>query len=346
MEIFGFNMRKTYITTYVIFIFLFFFYITYENFNRPRIYVISSYSSNFSWVRDIEKGINRVFKKHPRYFVKNFYLNTKENPSEKFLKKTSKTAIKLINSWQPEILILTDDNAQKIIGKHFMNHKKIKILFSGVDAPYQIYGYDKANNVSGLKQVLPLKSFKEMCLKITPKRGNRLIVIGDDSYTMKMEIDSIKKFDWSPLEVVDIIQCKTFDDWKKAILDAPNKADYIVNAVFHTIKDTKSNIVINPDIILKWTDKNAKIPFLNTLIQGGIVSIGNSPFEQGEIPALMAEKIIEKHEKISNMPVEFSKYSMIYLRPHLMRKFNLNIPNIYFSFADATNTVEKIKEKK
>jgi len=56
---------------------------------------------------------------------------------------------------EPDVLIAVDDNAQKYAAKYFVNHPRIKIVFSGINGSVQPYGYDTANNVTGILERNP-----------------------------------------------------------------------------------------------------------------------------------------------------------------------------------------------
>ena len=117
-------------------------FLVIENLSKPRVFILHSYSLEYSWVRDINEGIDRVFK-NKAYTIKWHYMDTKRHPSLEYKKLAGATAIKMIKNFNPDIIITIDDNAQKFAATHFLNKKNISIVFAGVNAEAKAYGFDK-----------------------------------------------------------------------------------------------------------------------------------------------------------------------------------------------------------
>ena len=121
----------------LIFLILFVIFLIYLNLNKPRIFIVHSYDTDYSWVVDINIGLNRIFQKYS-YNIRYYYMNTKRNPDKNYIEKVGNSVIKMIKDWEPDILIAIDDNAQEYVAKHFINNPKMKIIYSGVNANQQI----------------------------------------------------------------------------------------------------------------------------------------------------------------------------------------------------------------
>jgi ABC-type uncharacterized transport system substrate-binding protein len=300
---------------------------------------VHSYDLDYSWVRDINLGLNRIFEKYS-YNIRYYYMNTKRNPDKEYLEKVGNTVTKMIQDWEPNILIAIDDNAQEYVAKRFIDHPKIKIIYAGVNADLATYGYDKAKNVTGILERLPFDAFKEVFLQILPKNEKRIIHIADASETSHYIQHEIEALDWSPLILKKTILCKSLEEWNYAIDYAQKNADILFITHYHTIKD-KNGAVIKPSKIIELTEPKLRIPAIGSwgfyVEDGGMMAVAVSPYEQGEEAAKMAIKILENKEEIKNIKPQVSRLFVIYVRKKDLEKRNLKIPKLLEAFARATN---------
>ncbi len=332
------NIEKFIILLFLICFILFALHI---NLSKPRIFILHSYAKDFSWVNDINIGIDRVLNKKP-YAVKWFYMDTKKHPDENYKKRIGKDAIKVINQWNPDILIAFDDNAQEYVAKYYIDHPKIKVIFAGMNAEPSQYNYDKAQNVTGILERIPLVALKEMMESILPEGNRKIIHLSDASETSKFVCNEFQKYDWSPFELVEDRMCKTFDDWKGTVAESKNKADIIFITHYHTIaKSRTDSSIMQPQKIIEWTDNNSKIPAISTfnffVADGGMLAVGVSAYEQGEETVKMAIDIIENKKKGKDIPIKKNEFYVLFMRKSGLEKHNMKIPPIYEQFARALN---------
>jgi ABC-type uncharacterized transport system substrate-binding protein len=325
----------------IIFLICLLVFLVVVNLGKPRVFILHSYALDFSWVRDINEGLMRILKKRP-YSIRWHYMDTKRHPSEKFKQKAGITARTLIKKWNPDILIAIDDNAQGYVARHFLNDPSMNIVFTGVNATAKDYGYDKANNVTGILERIPFTEFKEVFLQLLPKERRRIVHISDNStssYHIHKELMSI---DWEPLQLVKSYQCDTFGQWKNAIRRAEQIGDIVLFTHYHTIKErlTDKNI-ITPRKIIQWTEPRLKIPGIGCwgffVEDGGMMAVAVSPYEQGEEAAKMAVDIIERGKKTTDIPVMVSVQYVVYIREKCIKIRKMDLPRMLEAFARATN---------
>ena len=118
-------MRK--IRLALIFVFLLALGITVLVFNnaKPRLLILHSYDTGYTWTRDVDVGIRRVLKEKNDYSVRWFYMDTKRHPWKEFKVNAGKAATKVVDSWRPTVVIAVDDDAQEFAMKHFVNHPDV-----------------------------------------------------------------------------------------------------------------------------------------------------------------------------------------------------------------------------
>jgi ABC-type uncharacterized transport system substrate-binding protein len=92
---------------------------------------------------------------------------------------------------------------------------------------------------------------------------------------------------------------------------------------------------------MTWTEENSPVPvigmnFFNT-DDGAMLSVGVSPYEQGEVATRMALDLLTDKKKIKDLAVRTSSQYIISVRHSAIRKRELTVPKIFEAFARATN---------
>lgn len=314
-------------------------FLVVTNLSKPRILVLHSYNLDFTWVENINVGILRVLEKKP-YSIRWHYMDTKRNPSPEYKEKAGRNAIKAINQWNPNIIIAVDDNAQKFVAMHYNNSKAINIVFTGVNASVDTYGYDKAKNVTGILERIPFQEFREIFVQILPKNKRRIVHISDSSVTSQLVHEELTNVDWSPLKLVKSFQCETFKEWKEVIKNVDKIGDILLVTHYHTLQDENGK-TMSPTDVMAWTAENVKIPDIGCwgffVKDGGMMSIAVSPYEQGEEAAKMAVKIIEEKIPPNEIEVKINSLYVVHMRGDKLKERNISPPKMLEAFAKATN---------
>lgn len=66
------------------------------NVNKPRVLVLHSYDTEYSWTRDISTGLTRTFS-NKAYTMRWHYMDTKRNPDEAFKQRAGLLARRIID---------------------------------------------------------------------------------------------------------------------------------------------------------------------------------------------------------------------------------------------------------
>jgi ABC-type uncharacterized transport system substrate-binding protein len=311
------------------------------NVSKPRVLILHSYAPDYSWVRDIDSGINSVLGKKS-YVVKNHYLDTRQHPDIDYMLKAGLTARNMIKKWQPDVIIAVDDNAQMLVGKYFVNDPATSIVFASVQGVLEEYGYDTATNVTGIFQRIQLEAIKDALLQILPEGHRRIVHLSDASQTAIFSGGDINAYTWAPLELVSSTKCKTFEDWKVAIENSKGTGDILLIADYHSLKRSAADKSIVPSQeVIEWTEGNASIPGMSGwgsyVEDGGMIAVVASPFEQGEVSANMAVDIIENGKKPREIIFQDNQMYVVHLRESRVKAHKVQMPSIIEAFARATN---------
>jgi len=313
--------------------------------SKPRILILHSYATNYAWVRDVNVGLKRVLDKKA-YSLRWHYMDTKRHPYPEYMHRAGATAQSIIEQWKPNVVIAIDDDAQKLAAQYFINDPFIKIVYAGVGSKPEDYHYDKARNVTGILERMPLDSIKEFLLNIHSNSGHqnppRVIHITDISSAGAGNRKSLLEYDFKPIQLIESIEAFTFDDWKVAVKNAEGRADFLMFTNYHTIRCSKEDErIVPPKEVIQWTEANTPLLTFNAwgffVMDGGMMSIGVSPYEQGEVAGKMAIDIIDNKKDPFNIPVQKTQQFIVYLRPSRLKEKGIKLPPIYEAFARATN---------
>lgn len=319
---------------------------------KPRVMILQSYQAEYAWTRDVDAGLRRVINKWTGYSVNWHYMDTKRHSDPEWLKRSGIIARRAIKQTNPRILIAVDDLAQSLAAKYFINDPDMDIIFAGLNGSVEPYGYDKANNVTGIFEHKQLQPIKEALLalenkKATPKTNPSVAYILDPSPSLASGKALIDHFDWSPISYKKSIITKDFPAWKKQVIELGDKVDYIIVANYRKLPLSDQNkTYASAKEVMLWTEANSEAPVIGinsfNVEDGAMISIGVSPFEQGEVAAQMAQKILEENISASDIPMVENKQYIVAIRESSLSSRNMELPAIYEAFGRATeNFIEK-----
>ena len=119
-----------------------------------KVLVVFSYEENAAWDIEIREEIEKVLS--PFAELSFFYMNTKTALVDG--SKKSAEAFSLYQQIQPDGVIAVDDNAQTMFVVPYLKNKEtIPIIFCGVNANPELYGYPSPN-ISGVLERFHLEA--------------------------------------------------------------------------------------------------------------------------------------------------------------------------------------------
>ncbi len=350
-------------------------YVIWSAIHRPRVFVLQSYTNDYSWTRNVDGAIRKVLRYKP-YDVKYHYMDTKAHSNRAFKRVAGNLARKQINEWKPDVLIAVDDNAQSLVsicyvdrakidksnpprvtrkfdarqifGRCYEDNQQMKIVFSGIGAQPEDYGFSVQPNVTGILERMDVPALRDALLIISRRTGKpslRVLAPIDDSTSGIYNLESLKRLKAAMaangITVVPQV-IVTFDEWRKMIEDSNKEYDLLLFSNYHTVKcgSQANSKRVSPGDLIAWTEANSSIPGMGAwgfyVGDGGMFSVGVSPFEQGEMAAKMAVDILDNHIQANEVSLKTTRQSIIYMREGSMRYHKLELPRIYEAFARAS----------
>jgi ABC-type uncharacterized transport system substrate-binding protein len=308
------------------------------NVSKPSVLVVQSYDQKYPWTRDLNVGLQRVLNSPYRYRTRFFYMDTKRHPDKAYKESVGVAARRMIDEMRPDVIIALDDDAQQYVARYYVNHPTIRIVYSGVNKDAADYGYDKANNVTGILERSPVRAISE-ALQIADNfkslgRPPKIGFLGDNSEPVQGDLRQMRSFDWSPVQLAAVRQADTWPEWQAAVKALGSETDVILLAGYRRVRRSADK----PDLVpfrevVDWTDANSAVPVISNngfyTEEGGMLAIGASPFEQGEVAARMALALILDHKRAKDLPSESTKHFVVTMNGSKMKARHFSLPMVY-----------------
>ena len=284
---------------------------------KHKIFYIGSYHEESPWSAGITVGITSVFNKRDNIDLKIMRMNTKRQPSEKSKKTAALKAKGIIETWQPELIIASDDNASKYLIVPYYRNSDLPFVFCGVNWDASVYGFP-TQNITGMVEV---SLVQELIKHIRPNaKGDKIGFLAPDTLSAHQVLAQNKKLLTITPDNIKFVQ--TAEEWKTAYLALQTSADMLLMAVWAGIPDWNEQDIIN------FIQEHIKIPsgsFYADIGKYTLMTCANDPMEQGEWAAGAALKIIDGKNP-ADIPIVTNKRAKIFLNMVLAKKMGFKFP--------------------
>ncbi len=244
-------------------------------------------------------------------------MDTKRHSSEKYQKQAALTAKKIIDTWHPDIILTSDDNAAKYLIAPYYKNSTIPVIFCGVNWNAGVYGFP-VKNITGMVEVAPILDTIEL-LKPYAK-GNRLGFIGAKVLSEEKDLNYMKNI--LHLNFASGALVTNFTAWKKEYLKLQNTVDILVWMTSVGLKG--------------WNKKLAEQFVLeHTKIPSGCIGEHNLRFvllgkvkigaEQGWWLGTTALRVLDGTPP-ADIPLTTNKSSRLYLNMQLAKRLGIKFP--------------------
>ncbi len=302
---------------------------------KKKIIVISSYHKEYIWSQDTNKGLCESMLKFG-YFdndqqikeytekdhittstmvLKKLWMNTKREKSKPLMQEKSLRFFKIIKEFQPDLILLGDDNAAKYIGTLFLD-TDIPIVFWGVNNnPVKYNLLDSADrpghNVTGIYQSgYYLDSFK-LLTRLTPT-AKTFAILSDSTPTGRSHLKKVEFLAHRgklPLKLIETISVNSFELWKEKALELQDQVDAFFIAQASGLKDATGKAISMKEVA-KWYTTNIHIPetTLYSLVKQGLLcTTSDSGYNQGYEAGIVAHDILANGANPSTYPARTPK---------------------------------------
>lgn len=291
-------------------------------FAQKKILLIDSYHKEYSWSKDILKGIKYVIDNQP-IELKIYYLETKNPNYKSYINNKVSEVLKLIALYEPDLIIASDDNSSKYVISKYFKDADIPIVFCGINWDASIYGYPY-KNTTGMIEVAPIKLLLNYLYNYS--KGTRIGFIYADSTTTRKDLINIEKK--VKLKILNKA-INNINQFEKEFIKMQSEVDIIIIGNLSTLKG------LNYVKLRKIVENNIKIP-TGTLLEFNtdmaLIGFTKLGFEQGEWSARTALKILDGM-KPRHIDISENKRGRLYINTRIAEKLNITIPPAHLKSA-------------
>ena len=155
-------------------------FIFYQKTHKLKVFVLHSYHASMPWVQELDHGLEHVFNKRHYIDVRSFYMKTNRKMSAAYLKRRAREALSLIHRYKPDMVIIFDINAQKLVMKKLITNSDLNIVLAGITDSKDMKKFQLAKNVTGVLEKIPVQVVQEV-LSLMFKTERRIAYLSDNS---------------------------------------------------------------------------------------------------------------------------------------------------------------------
>ena len=216
------------------------------NLSKPRILVLHSSDRTSTTVGKVDEGIRQVLDKNRQPITTHWhYLGIDNLPDEDHRQDAAKGGLRAIEQFNPDVVIAVDDEAQQYVVRRFAGRDRPKLVYTAIDHDPKEYGYVGAANVTGVSEVLPLATLRDVLQYVNQGQPVRLAVLGDTGPTSKGQLQQVQAFGWGPHTVVSAQTLGDFPAWQAAITALEGKVDVVLVLSAVNMVDTTALLALN-----------------------------------------------------------------------------------------------------
>ncbi|WP_198263802.1 ABC transporter substrate-binding protein [sulfur-oxidizing endosymbiont of Gigantopelta aegis] len=278
---------------------------------------IASYHQGYEWSDGVERGLRSQLE--GKCEIKQLNMDTKRNPDETFKKAAGLIARDLILSWQPDVVIASDDNASRYVIQPYFKDHDIPFVFCGINWTVDAYGYPYSN-ATGMVEVAPIM---ELFDKVSAVIGmpHNVFYLGVDVLTERKNFSRFEEE--AKIRNIQIKKglATTAQEWMDFYIEAQNY-DFVIIGGNAGINDWNKTTIL--DTIHQHTQK------LSVTIQGWMVpytilGLTKIPEEQGEWAGQVALYILDG-AKPSDIPIVSNRKWDIWINEVILKHTTIKIP--------------------
>lgn len=274
--------------------------------NAPPIRILHAMSYHTPWrwtegqLEGFKAGLGDV---KAEYQV--FELDTKRHSGAREMEERGRAARALVEQWKPQLIYTSDDDAQELVTKHYLDTPILQI-FSGVNKAPAQYGFDKAGNVTGVLEQEHFAESVRLLRRMVPAI-QRLVVVLDDAAMWAPVVQRMKAVALPPeVRIVAWETIRTFDEYKQRMAAYPAIADAIALIGIFNFKDAGGKNVPYQEV-LRWTADHSRLPDLGFWVDrvhhGTLAAITVSEYEQGLAAGRLARKVLVEGKSPRELPM-------------------------------------------
>ena len=280
-----------------------------------KVLFIDSYHEGYAWSDGVLKGIETGLEGKSIEF-QIVRMDTKRNKSDDFKKAAALKVKSVIEGFNPDVVISSDDNAAKFLIMPYYKDADLPFVFCGINWDASVYGLPYSN-ATGMVEVAPVMELLEQMKQYAP--GKKIGIIAADDLTTHKEADNYKKI--FGIDTVNYF-ASDMEDWKKGYIQLQGQVDTLL------IANTAGLEGWNEGAAAAFVTANTKVPTgatLEHMAPFAMLSFTKIPEEQGFYAATTALRILDGTSP-KEIPVVKNKDGKLYVNLKIAGALGIEIP--------------------
>ncbi|MBI9077160.1 MAG: hypothetical protein JEZ02_17255 [Desulfatibacillum sp.] len=290
-----------------------------------KILFVDSYHEGYPWSDEITQAVKDILD-GTGVELKIFRMDTKRHSDEAFKKKAALEAKAIIESFKPDVVIASDDNASKYLIVPYFKNSAIPFVFCGINWDASVYGFP-CKNVTGMLEVTPVFQLLDQLKPFA--KGGRIGFIGPETLTSRKESENI-----SLTFKMQLVEYFATDarDWKKGFAELQGKVDMLL------IDSDGGLYADQAKDLIAYVEANTKIPTgtsYDFMAPYALVTFAKVAGEQGAWAASTALKILGGTAP-GAIPLDQNQEGELILNARIARGLGVEIP---YGLIDAASKI-------
>ncbi len=281
--------------------------------SKKKIVYVNSYHRGFPPSDQITAGVYETLSADSFEIVP-YFMDTKRNPSEEYIINRVAGLLDSIKLEEPDILIVSDDNAVKYLAAPNISKIQAPIVFCGVNWTADQYDLP-AGKVTGILELLPVKELVQMLRPYYPEM-KRILVLNENTTTSRKTQPLLDTLLGNIGMEVSQELVDDFGRWKSVFTEANETYDIIYLQTRGAIRGWDQKEAI------RHIDQFIKIPLVTCeafMMPYAVFGLTQLSKEQGMMAAEMAKSILQGASP-SDLPITRNKMSEVWINPALAEK--------------------------
>ena len=275
-----------------------------------RILHVTSFDSVGRWTTEQFEGFRTALGPDLKAEFRVVELDTLRRSAVPEQQERARQARQLIESWRPDLVYATDDEAQDLVTRYYYN-AAVPFVFSGLNKSPAQHGLTGAHNITG---VLEQEHFAESVrlFKALVPGARRFQVLCDMAPLWTPTIERISRAAQTldNVQIVAIDRIDSYAEFQKHVLENTNQSDAYIFLGISTFKDERgANVRLQE--VQQWLASHSRVPEISfwseRVYYGALTGVTVSAREQGLAAGKLARAILVEGRNPASLPVVASK---------------------------------------
>ncbi len=288
---------------------------------------VMSYHSPWKWTDDQLQGFKEALQDLDMHY-KVFQMDTKRHSSEQWKLKVGAEAGEIVETWKPDLVFTSDDNAQSYFAKQYID-TDTPFVFCAVNAESAEYGFTGSKNVTGVLERMHFVQTVRLLKQVVPS-VRRIAIVTDTGKMWKPMMTRLKQKESElpqGVEVTGYYVLDTFEQFKETVGNCEGSVDALgFLGIFEFKDENGTNVPL--ELVQHWVVENSMLPdftfWKDRVDKGTLCAVTVSGFAQGQAAGEIARGILLEGRSPASYPIKSTEKGIPIINLARVKKLNIN----------------------